>query len=406
MAVTDNVVIDEALLQKETIRLLDNNTIIAQAANRKYEGALRSQGDTVSVQNFPNVTGYRNVTAGADITQENFTVTKEQLTVDQVLQINVPITDYEQSVSNLDLESQLASRFAFRLADTHDRHIANKAVQNANSSNVVAKATPTNIDAADNTVVNLIESMRVKLSGQNAFANAMLYITPEVASEVRNSTRFDGFREGLAFRQNVGVPTENGLMGQMSRFTIYETNSTPFRQKLGLATQVTADDTVVITIDGTAITFTFKASPAAAGEVDIGSDVEETAGNLKAAIEGGSGAGTAYIEVSAANRELLKKADVAMETWASDVSYISANQVITLAETFTDGTDAFGTAARSIFGMDREAVNFVDKLTQMKVTESTSGFNKAVLLESVWGSAVFGENAKRITVADVDNLLA
>lgn len=63
---------------------------------------------------------------------------------------------------------------------------------------------------------------------------------------------------------------------------------------LTFAANPTADDTVVIG----GRTYTFVAAPSSGDDIDIGSDAAESADNLMAAINGGVGAGSAYIEGS------------------------------------------------------------------------------------------------------------
>lgn len=77
---------------------------------------------------------------------------------------------------------------------------------------------------------------------------------------------------------------------------------------------ISADDSV--TVKG--VTFVFKASPSTAGQVDVGSDDDESMANLAAAINGGAGAGTAYIALSAANRKILTDAGIVATASAAD----------------------------------------------------------------------------------------
>lgn len=368
-------------------------------ANRKYEGELKKQGDTVTVQTFPNVDFSFGGTAGDDIDEGAFTITGENLTADQVAQINIPIKDIEEIQSNLDLHSKVANRISFAAGQIFDKFVANLALQ-ANSSNEENKSAP--LVMTKGNVFEEIEKLRVNLSAQNAFGNAALFVSPQHASFLRQSgTLFDGFSEGLRFREGEGVASMNGVIGQVSGFTVFETNNLPFRQALTLDAQVTADDDFTITINGTAIVFTFKAAPSAAGEIDIGSDLATTQSNLIAAVTGGAGAGAAYIEVAAANRQLLRKVQIAVGAFASDIAFFSANQSITLAETFTDGGNIFGTAARVMFGVDREAINLVKQMTKLKVEPQPKAFRDNILMEMVYGGKVFDENAKRITTSDV-----
>lgn len=146
---------------------------------------------------------------------------------------------------------------------------------------------------------------------------------------------------------------DNALLGQygfageigFGGLRAYVSNLAPEEAVLGLATQPTANDTV--TVNG--VTFTFVATPSAAGDVDLGGDVDASRANLAAAITGGAGAGSTYIEVSAANRKSLDL--VAIEATNDDSANtltVTAYGMLTVAETLTDGTDAWGSVVEKI----------------------------------------------------------
>jgi len=87
-------------------------------------------------------------------------------------------------------------------------------------------------------------------------------------------------------------------------------------EQLTTGTSVVATD--VFTVKG--VTFTVVASPSVAGHVDLGADDEETLQNLAAAVNGGAGAGSAYIAISAANRAILKNAGVKATSTATTIT--------------------------------------------------------------------------------------
>jgi len=87
-------------------------------------------------------------------------------------------------------------------------------------------------------------------------------------------------------------------------------------EQLTTGTSVVATD--VYTVKG--VTFTVVASPSVAGHVDLGADDEETLQNLAAAVNGGAGAGSAYIAISAANRAILKNAGVKATSTATTIT--------------------------------------------------------------------------------------
>lgn len=115
-------------------------------------------------------------------------------------------------------------------------------------------------------------------------------------------------------------------------------------QVLGLATNPTANDTV--TVKG--VTFTFVASPAAAGDVDIAASADLTRANLAAAINGtGTPGSTTYIALSTANRKILKDAGVvATNDDTANTLTVSAFGAINGAEVLTAGGDTWGTEAK------------------------------------------------------------
>jgi len=170
-------------------------------------------------------------------------------------------------------------------------------------------------------------------------------------------------------------------------------------QVLSMATNPTADDTV--TVKG--VTFTFKASPAAAGEVDIGASADATRAILANAINGsatGQGSATGYIELSAANRKILKDAGVvAVNDDTANTLTVSAFAKISGAETFTDGTDAWGTERKVLLsGIRRSTLLRLpsEGLTVIKndMLESDTGIQ--LRSSQQHGAGVWNKNANKI----------
>ena len=106
------------------------------------------------------------------------------------------------------------------------------------------------------------------------------------------------------------------------------TNEVPRTAVYTLAGNLSANDTV--TVNG--VVFTVVASPSTAGHVDLGASAEVTIENLVAAINGGEGAGTAYVEVSAANRAILTNAGVTARKLTAATLEVEAFATLTVAE--------------------------------------------------------------------------
>lgn len=383
-----NTIITKDKLQAETTRKFDNKNEIFNWANTKYTGTLKQSGDTVTVQTIPNTTYSHNVTAGADMTATDFAITDSDLTIDKAAQFMRNIKNIEQIQSNLDLQSKLTERMSDEEANVMDRYTASfvhsaLAANQENAAGTPVALTKTNVEAQ-------IELMRVNLAEQNAFNEAALFVDPSVHSLLRQSSNYTGFSDGMMVRKN-------GVVGEYAGFKLIETNNLPYVNRLSMATEPTADDTVVIQ----GVTFTFKAVPSAAGEVDLGGSAAVSQANLVAAINGGSGAGTAYIALDAADRETLLNYGITAGDFAADVSIVTANRTFTTAETFTDGTDSWGTLAKKIFAMDKDAIHVVRQESVMDIRQSVTGFNYNLMSEFVYGGALLGDNANAITTNEI-----
>ena len=195
----------------ETIDLLDRKVVVAPRANRTFEGQLKKQGDTVTVQTFPRIALTTWGTAGDDISATNFAITAENLKVEQVGQILVPIKDREEVRSNLNLQSEVSNQFAYSLAQEYDGHICQVAL--AAAGNAVDTAALTK-----DTIYAEVNKMRVLLSKDDAMGDAALFANPDITSLIRQSPLFDWYREGLSVRENPS------FVGKIAGFSVYETN--------------------------------------------------------------------------------------------------------------------------------------------------------------------------------------
>lgn len=208
-----NTIVIKDLLMKETIKLLDKELIQVQFCNRAYEGELKKQGDTVSVQTFPRLTITTGATAGADITSQNFVITAEDLKVDQVASANVEIREIDELQTNLNLRAEVARELAYKLAYAYEQFVMYKALD---TTNVV-----TSVALSKSNVFAKIEEIAVKLDENDVPSDQrVLFVTPADASLIRQAPEWDGFREGADARIK-------GYVGQWSNFKIYTINTLP-----------------------------------------------------------------------------------------------------------------------------------------------------------------------------------
>jgi hypothetical protein len=402
-----NTIVLKDKLLKKVIMTLRETKVITPFANREYEAALKEDSKTVVVHEVPRLVGQRGGVAGADIPSKNTAIVPHNMTIDEVIQDKRPIPRLEQVQSKIDLDANLGRELGESIALAHEGHIAIEAAKGVFASNKINEGAPVAIVKTN--AYEQMELMRVALEKQSVKGIMAAFVNSDVASKLRQSDLFDAYAEGFRKREGSFITSEIGLVGKLSNFLIYQTQDIPFKQKLTLDTIPTADDTHVITVPNietevdTAITFTWKAAPAAAGEIDIGASAAISQANLVAAINGGAGAGSAYIEVSAANRALLNEYEVFQADFVSNVSYTYANRVITQSETYTAETNLFGTAAQVMFTIDRNAMNFVEQMAAFEVSSTTEvGANRIELwYENVYKAATLGRNNRRITTNEI-----
>lgn len=140
------------------------------------------------------------------------------------------------------------------------------------------------------------------------------------------------------------------------------------------------DETVVIG----AVTYTLKAAPSAAYEVDIGADAAGTAANLAAAINAGAGSGTAYGADTEAHPGVSASVSGAVVTVTARQSGSAGNDIPT---TETSANAAFAATTLS-GGRDAGGIKPIGVLAHAATLGATGAGNG-----SVWYSGNFNHAA-------------
>lgn len=215
-----NTIISPTLFAKEVIRNRDIKNVFYAYSNSDYTGELKKQWDTVTVQTLPTLSFATGWTAGTAISATDFTITSENLVINQVAQLRVTLKDIEMVQSNLDLETRVASRFAeaeARLFDTTIRdQILVTQVADIPAGNKIDSGAPATI-TKDN-IFEKIEGLKVALAEQNVTENLVLFVAPALASLLRQSGLLDASDLGLVTRTK-------GYMGMISGVMVVESNA-------------------------------------------------------------------------------------------------------------------------------------------------------------------------------------
>jgi hypothetical protein len=162
----------------------------------------------------------------------------------------------------------------------------------------------------------------------------------------------------------------NGVVGPFHGWTVVENNNLPWSASLKVATNPTANDTV--TISG--VVFKFVASIGTdAGNVLIGNDAAASRANLKAAVEGNSGAGTTYVDLGIMNDFILRRKRNVKCTAAEDMAFTGYGDIV-VKETLTAAADVWSAQQQLAIFMIRGAIDAVMQFMDIEVTKKQNGF--------------------------------
>lgn len=215
-----NTIIEPTLFSAEVIRNRDIKNVFYAYTNSDYTGELRQAGDTVTVQTLPTLS-FASGTAGAAITATDFTITEENLVINQTQQLSVRLTEKEKTQSNLELTMKVAERFAEaegRLFDTTVRdQILVTQVADIPAANKLDSGAPITLNPAlaYTSILNLSEALDeqdVSEEGRVAF------VSPNFANNLMQSGFLDASDAGLDVRFK-------GFVGMVNGVRIVKTNA-------------------------------------------------------------------------------------------------------------------------------------------------------------------------------------
>lgn len=285
------------------------------------------------------------ITAYTDMTGQAVSDTSETLTVDQNKGIMFQLSERELvQAGPLNPGEFIGAELAKKVALYFDADVLYQTTQALYAFDTgdltTTNSTGTPITLSSTTVPQMVMRMPAKLRNKN---NQIINAGANLAFVVDSYGIADMFQYLLGKNADfVNALFQNGYVNeQVAGAKVYVSENLTGEATLGLATQVTANDTV--TIGG--VVFTFVASPTNPGDIDIGANVDGTRANLAAAINAGAGAGTAYIEVSAANRITLSKT-LRLTATNNDTTNVltivgKGSGRLAVSETLTDATDTW-----------------------------------------------------------------
>lgn len=208
------------LLLPELLMKLDQEFVLKNFVNRKYEGELKKQGASVVVQVAPDITwGDRAIAnVGDDITATDWAFTDETLTVSQSASINLKIKHIEDVRSNLNLRSSLMQRVAYGQALKYDTHIITVALAWVHADNLegsgILALTPANVYENYLLMTTALQEANVDPLKENVIA----LVEPKFWALLKRANILDGTDLGLEMRKK-------GYIGMLDGVKIFVNNT-------------------------------------------------------------------------------------------------------------------------------------------------------------------------------------
>lgn len=342
------------------------------------------------------------VTTDDTYSASTFTYSKDTIGLDNTVYMAEHISLDEMVKEGFMIQADRVNRHAEALARKINRDTAIETVLGAGNTIDDGVLTTGTADgdwialAGESTanVDNVAATVMQKLQEENATG-----FTPYMMMRPKDAKQFGLY--AMNSGNNVGDET---ILGGFKRsnffgFDIYVTNDIPYSTSVVGASVIATD---VLVVDG--VSLTVIASPSTAGHIDLGASDTETMANFAAAINGSSGAGTSYIEVSAANRAAWKAKNLRAVASGTTLT-IYGNSSFTL--TSPDATltvDADGQAAHIIAGgRNTTVLRLPESGYHSKVLDQIDGFFGIQLRSAQkYDHGVWTKNAPKIVNVKVD----
>ena len=386
MALTDFATKFDNTYQEVFPKVLVANKI----ANTRFKPVLR-YGESVErvAYDISNVL-VRSVTRGSASTIDAVTDSGELLTVNVEQEAAFHLSDGEITQAGpLSPGEVIGGQIARKVAADLDRRVfleVDNAAETFDTGDLTTIASNgTAISLTSTTVPQMVSRMPAKLrykNNQDINTNMALVVDAYAASDITQYLM--GKNIDLA-----GNVFKNGYSGDISNAELYVSENLEGEVRL-VVDVATADETVSIF----GVTFTAKATPSAAGEFDVAASADAQGQIMVDMINGtGTPSATSYIELSEANRAILRNASVT-------ASYDTATDLLTI---ITAGRPIFSTTMsgttssrlHAYFGK-KGAIDLVIqdmKEVDMRPTADRRGFN--IFSSYLAGIKTFADGAKK-----------
>ena len=390
---TNNFIVDnQEIWAKEQQRVFDKRNYGVMIADTSFESQL-SKGDTVN-RPYRAEMSVQAYNYGTDATIDTHTDTNEQMTVNQKIMVTFQAESYEEIQNNYRIVASYARDALVKVSNQIDADILGECEASAASvvdAGDVGGSAGTPITLGTTTTMPALASVLEKLALLDTLDEGNVYgiISPQFEFQLMQINAGRDTQMGDKI-------TKAGYIMELYGIKLFRSNLLTGSAVLGLATQPTAADTVVIAGQ----TFTFVSSiGTTAGNVLIGANVDATRASLETLL---NTPGTTTATGVALTGTTLRK----FELNVSAVNDDTANTLrvvqkgvgsIVVSETLTDGTDAWAKETQhNYFCVKGATALVIQSKAKVEYRDEPKSLITNGLAHSLYGWKTFADGAKML----------
>lgn len=354
--------------------------------------SLLNDGDTVNrpYRSKPRTQTY---TKGTDITAKDRSGTNETLVVDTAKVAPFYVDDLDAIQNKWDSASLFAKDCMRQLNNVLDQVVSGEysnAGDDLFSDDVGGSGATTPIAITTSNIQQVFTAAGRKLDMEDVPQDQRFaLIGPHMLETLR---LYIGGRD-TDYADAVG---RNGMVMERFGFKIYYSNNVAFSATWTPANNPTDGDTVSIA----GVTFTFKATPALAGAVDIGSDTAGSIANLVAAIMDTGTVGTTYIALSDENRWKIEKSGIVATDGTTVMTIVGYGDISVAA---SEAADPWSVQVQhSLFGRVGATDLVVQKSPSIVFRDAEKRLGKYVYPWMLYGKKTFYEYKRQLLDVNID----
>jgi len=300
----------------------------------------------------------RNYTVGTPVTAQPITTTSDVMSINVKKTINIYVDNVEEIQTNISLAKESMTQMRDIMAEDVDAEVLYQVVNAGNSvdnKDVAAGSVGDPFALSDANARTALSKARTKLAKENIKRGSrkIALLSSDLMGEIIDYAATKGTPLG-------DKTSTNGYVGHLWGFDLYESNSLTCSKIWTPANNPTADD--AITVNG--ITFTFKATPAAEGDIDLGGTTAGTLDNLVACINNNGLGGTSSTYFTFTDSEKISKLEhmVAVDGTTIATIYVKNNSNAAFS-----GTEAGDTWTKGICHCVAGVANAIDLVRQSDI---------------------------------------